>query len=337
MNAYGLLICRIQPTTLAHVELVKRTLEFNKSIILVGSDHQARSIRNPFFTNEREVFLRSNFNDADNARIIVKGIKDSSYNFNNWCESVKLQINKIVGNDTVYLVGHEKDASSYYLSHFPDYSYIPVPELAEGISATKFRENFFSAHIPDTPLINVPKYVSTEEWRALETWKSTHQADFEYLCEEQKCIYNYKKKWEFAEYGVNFAAVDCLIECNDHILLIKRGKFPGKGLYALPGGHLETDETIYAGAIRELAEETCLDLNAIEYELVNTKYFDTPGRDPRGRYITWCHHFILTANHLPEIHAADDASEAVWYRKNDIENLEDKTFIDHYQIISNMV
>jgi bifunctional NMN adenylyltransferase/nudix hydrolase len=334
---FGMVIMRCQPATLAHVELVKKALEYNKAIVFIGSDHQARSIRNPFSTQERETFLRVNFNKEDNARIIIEGIKDSAYNFPQWCKNIKLQIGKIVNSNPVYLIGHERDASSYYLKHFPEYNYISVPELAEGISATQFRENFFSAHIPDTQLINVSKYISNDEWRILETWKSTHQADFEYLCEEQKCVYSYRKMWEFAQYGVNFVAVDCLIECNSHILLIKRGKFPGKGLYALPGGHLEMDETIYAGAVRELVEETCLNLNTVKYELVGVKVFDTPGRDPRGRYISHCHHFVLTSKDLPIIKAADDASEAVWYNKNSISNLEDKTFIDHYQIISNMV
>ncbi|KAF0982977.1 hypothetical protein FDP41_010955 [Naegleria fowleri] len=40
------------------------------------------------------------------------------------------------------------------------------------------------------------------------------------------------------------------------ILMIRRGKPPGKNLLALPGGHLNVDETIREGALRELEEET---------------------------------------------------------------------------------
>jgi len=42
------------------------------------------------------------------------------------------------------------------------------------------------------------------------------------------------------------------------ILLIKRGKEPGKGQWALPSGFIEIDETPEAACIRELEEETGL-------------------------------------------------------------------------------
>ena len=40
------------------------------------------------------------------------------------------------------------------------------------------------------------------------------------------------------------------------VLLIKRGKAPGKGLWSLPGGKIEGGETAEAAAARELFEET---------------------------------------------------------------------------------
>ncbi|NBB15941.1 NUDIX domain-containing protein [Caulobacter sp. SLTY] len=42
----------------------------------------------------------------------------------------------------------------------------------------------------------------------------------------------------------------------DEVLLIKRGNPPRKGQWSLPGGRLEWGETLHAGALRELAEET---------------------------------------------------------------------------------
>ena len=40
------------------------------------------------------------------------------------------------------------------------------------------------------------------------------------------------------------------------VLLIKRGKDPGKGLWSLPGGKIEHGETALEAAMRELFEET---------------------------------------------------------------------------------
>lgn len=42
----------------------------------------------------------------------------------------------------------------------------------------------------------------------------------------------------------------------DAVLLIKRGQAPRLGQWSLPGGRLEWGETLVAGALRELAEET---------------------------------------------------------------------------------
>lgn len=42
----------------------------------------------------------------------------------------------------------------------------------------------------------------------------------------------------------------------DQVLLIKRGNPPRQGQWSLPGGRLEWGETLKAGALRELAEET---------------------------------------------------------------------------------
>ena len=73
---------------------------------------------------------------------------------------------------------------------------------------------------------------------------------------------------------------DCVVFDPDRgFLLIRRGHPPFQGAYALPGGFVETGETVEHACRRELEEET--GLAAGELRLVGG--YSEPGRDPRGR------------------------------------------------------
>ncbi|HEY2509474.1 MAG TPA: NUDIX hydrolase [Polyangiaceae bacterium] len=95
---------------------------------------------------------------------------------------------------------------------------------------------------------------------------------------------------------------------SDHVLLIKRGKEPFVGRYALPGGHLHEGEAPEQAARRELLEETGLDLSIVPFEFVGA--WGDPRRDPRGRYVSFV--FSARVYGLPAVKAADDASTAEW-------------------------
>ena len=119
---------------------------------------------------------------------------------------------------------------------------------------------------------------------------------------------------------------DCVvfgIEGNTiNVLLIKRGNEPFKGLWALPGGFLNPDETAEEGALRELREETGLE--AAEVEQLHT--FSDPKRDPRDRVISIAYMAIVK---LQEVKGGDDASDARWFP---IDNLPELAF-DHDWIL----
>ena len=119
---------------------------------------------------------------------------------------------------------------------------------------------------------------------------------------------------------------DCVvfgIEGNNiNVLLIKRGNEPFKGLWALPGGFLNPDETAEEGALRELREET--GLGDAEVEQLYT--FSEPKRDPRDRVISIAYMAIVK---LQEVKGGDDASDARWFP---IDNLPELAF-DHDQIL----
>lgn len=91
------------------------------------------------------------------------------------------------------------------------------------------------------------------------------------------------------------------------VLLIRRAREPFKGLWALPGGFVDKDETLEKAAARELFEETGLE--GIELKQIGA--FGDPGRDPRGHTVSIAFGAVL--EHQPEPTAADDAEDCAWH------------------------
>ncbi|WP_239460159.1 NUDIX domain-containing protein [Nocardioides daejeonensis] len=93
------------------------------------------------------------------------------------------------------------------------------------------------------------------------------------------------------------------------VLLVRRGRPPYAGSWALPGGFVETDEDLPDAAVRELAEETGLELAVADVTQLGA--YGAPGRDPRrGRVVTIA--FTTRLAILPDVFGADDAAEARW-------------------------
>ncbi len=92
------------------------------------------------------------------------------------------------------------------------------------------------------------------------------------------------------------------------ILMIKRGGFPFKGKWAIPGGFSQIDESLKTAAERELKEETNLD-NVYMEQLYT---WGDVNRDPRTRVISVSYMALANKEEL-EVEAGDDASEAQWF------------------------
>jgi ADP-ribose pyrophosphatase YjhB (NUDIX family) len=92
------------------------------------------------------------------------------------------------------------------------------------------------------------------------------------------------------------------------VLLIRRGGFPYKGCWALPGGFVNIDEDVRLSAQRELLEETGLSGIYIEQAFV----WGAPGRDPRQRVITVSYIGLAPFDQL-HASAGDDAVQADWF------------------------
>ncbi len=109
------------------------------------------------------------------------------------------------------------------------------------------------------------------------------------------------------------------------VLLIRRKHEPFAGMWAIPGGFVDMDETLEAAARRELREETGVEPDHLE----QLHTFGDPGRDPRGRTISVVYLAVVDGKKLkPE--AADDAAEVGWH---DLSRLPPLAF-DHDTILA---
>lgn len=122
---------------------------------------------------------------------------------------------------------------------------------------------------------------------------------------------------------------DCMVtNSRGEVLLVRRGNDPYKGCWALPGGFMEMDETIEHCAVRELAEETGLNVSEQDIRLIGV--YSAPGRDPRGRTVTAA--YAISIENATAL-AGDDAAEVRWWPLNALPPLA----FDHAQIVSDGV
>lgn len=336
-------IGRFQPFHNGHLGLLQRALEQAPiCVVVLGSAHQARTPKNPFTWQERAEMIRLAVPQADQARLRFVPVRDH-YNEARWVQAVRQGVAQIAQDTSlpaprVALIGHFKDATSEYLRRFPGWQLVPVERLPSS-DATQLRDALFAnaAHAIEPTLAALSSQAPASTLGFVRAWTSL--PFYQTLALEWQKLRDDKVRWACAPYPPVFVTVDAVVRCAGHILLIQRGGFPGKGLWAVPGGFIEQRETVYQSALRELQEETQLHLleHSMQQALREVAVFDHPDRSLRGRTITHAHYFDLGDRELPEVQAADDAQAVRWVQIGELVAMEERFHDDHFHMLDHFL
>jgi bifunctional NMN adenylyltransferase/nudix hydrolase len=331
MYAVLIYIGRFEPPHNGHFATIRKALEQTENLLIfIGSHETCRSLRNPFTTEERLEMLKISLSEDEQKKITFVPIHDSNYNHQEWVKNVKTTVGeRFIA--PIGIIGHKKDDTSHYLNLFPEWEFVEMPLLEDGLSSTEIRKKWFSGALTEQDKIPLAVY-SYLKGKDSEEWAKNQK-------EEYKLVEEYKQEWASTPYPPIFVAGDALVVCRERILLIKRAAFPGKGLFAMAGGFLDSSEPIRRCAIRELIEETGIELDygELDKSIKDCQIFDDPDREPRGRMISHTYFFDLQAQELPKLKAADDASEALWFPLKDLGKIRSQMGGDHYKIIMKML
>jgi bifunctional NMN adenylyltransferase/nudix hydrolase len=331
---------RFQPFHSGHLALLKHALELAPQVVMViGSAFQARTPKNPFSWQERAEMVRLALTTEERSRVQFLPVRDY-YNEARWVEAVRSGVETLGGDNTqsVALVGHYKDATSEYLRSFSSWTVVSVDRIP-GADGTHLRDALFAggADAIEPTLSALTDQAPATTLAFLRAW--VQLPFFSELAEEWRMLRHDKAEWASAPYPPVFVTVDAVVRCAGHVLLIQRGRAPGRGLLAVPGGFIEQRETAYQSCLRELEEETHLSLLGLTMRssLVEAAVFDHPDRSLRGRTITHAHYFDLGERELPEVRADDDAQAVEWMQISRLPALEDRFLDDHFHMLDHFL
>lgn len=124
--------------------------------------------------------------------------------------------------------------------------------------------------------------------------------------------------------------VGAIVVCNGKILLVKRGSEPGRGKWSVPGGLVEVGEAVHETVVREVKEESGLDVEVDR--LIDVVDSITKDEEGRTRY-----HFVILdffvklrgegEGESGALKAGDDVLEAAWAPLDGVEEYDlTKTF-----------
>ncbi|WP_346798183.1 bifunctional nicotinamide-nucleotide adenylyltransferase/Nudix hydroxylase [Halomonas sp. Bachu 37] len=336
-------IGRFQPPHLGHLAIIREALkQARQVIVLVGSAWQARSLRNPWRFEERQDMLRTGFDEEENTRLEIAPLLDALYNNDVWVRDVQRKVRDIASPSharlpRIGLIGASRGQSSYYLSLFPQWESVSVP-VVEGISASGIRERLFRSQESSGDYLSTGAYHDLPPG-VVERVSQFCQGEFYLqLLEEQRLLDQYRHAWAQAPYPPVFVTVNAVVVQSGHVLLVRRTAAPGKGLFALPGGFINSHERLLDACLRELRERLRLKVPepVLKGSLRDQRLFDEPHRSWRGRTLAEAFYFALRPDQqLPQLKPVKGGDHARWVPLAELEP--ESLFEDHFFIIQNFL
>ncbi len=324
---------RFAPLQHRHCQIIQaQLLRQDLVIVLCTGSTQARDVGNPWALSQRLASLRAAVPDP---RVVIVALGDCWYDDPRWAAAVTTTVTAACEQAgfsahaaQITVVGTERAGPDYYASLFLNWSASAAvathfePQLAESLllAPAAARAALLNLHCPPAAHSGINEGLAG-------------QVGLE-LAAEGAFVVDYRRAWANAPYPPVFVTVDALVCYHDQVLLVRRGRRPGLGLLALPGGFLDPGEALAAAAVRELREETGLQVPP--HAAGTGRVFDHPLRSRRGRTITHLFDFDLSVlPAAPAVLGADDAALALWLPRASL-RAED-FFEDHYAILQVML
>lgn len=310
LHPAGLLFARLQPVLETDIQTILGALErCERLIVLLDGAGSAPSTRRPWSCAQREAQARSALSASAGQRATFIGLRDHLYQPARWVAAQNAALASAnAAPETVALIATQADAASLAL---------------RGFSAGLRLEPVARPDLQAEAAVRAAYLRGGTAWRsavpsAVAEWLDVFRADpvMGGLAEEQTWVDHLSESWQMAPYPPIFVTADPVVVAQGHILMVHRKNAPAKGLWALPGGFVEQDETVAEAALRELNEETGIDvpLDTLRNAVRGAMVFDHPQRSVRGRSITHGLFIDLSdAGPLPALRAGDDAASAAWW------------------------
>lgn len=211
----------------------------------------------------------------------------------------------------------------------PNVTFLGAGDNTDGISSTAVREILFKN--PECHYSDVRDYITHVVFRYIKDNELYFQNGNDYNEKEKEFLKEYAVKKEKNHWGEPSVTTDTVAYNGDKILLIRRGNYPYKNFWALPGGFFEkTDEDLNFGAQRELKEETGIDIDPKYFRQIKTYGHNF---DPRMKIVDVAFSVRVSKKDMNKVKGLDDACDARWFQIDELPKLG----FHHEQIINDFL